>query len=194
MRSDHKPQEIFEQIARPKVRSTLFWWLLENHDEITKQAAKSGVGLRWTELCSQFTKLGLTDQAGNPITRQTAIKTWWRVRKEKARLDSLVAAAKAESAARAAGRDQRKIPPAHFKKSWQPDDVTNPRPEKITLVAPPGARWWNDTYWFDAEGYISLIDNRAISAMQRQRTNASVGRDKDYGLADILGPPKEKVR
>jgi hypothetical protein len=111
MSSDRKGKDrILEMVARPKVRSSLFWWLLENHDELVEAEGETGLGLRWGELCGQFAELGLADVNGKPATEQTAQKTWWRVRKARARLAERRAAAEAARAANRASNPRGNMP------------------------------------------------------------------------------------
>jgi len=111
MSSDRKGKErILQMVARPKVRSSLFWWLLEHHDDLVEAEGEAGLGLRWKELCVEFAQLGLSDVNGKAATEQTAQKTWWRVRKERARLAARRAAADAEQAAKRAANPRRNMP------------------------------------------------------------------------------------
>jgi hypothetical protein len=73
-------------VARPAIRSSLFWWLLENRDDLVEAEVTSGLGMPWAQLCVQFTELCLADRNGNKITERTAKKTWERARNERARL------------------------------------------------------------------------------------------------------------
>jgi hypothetical protein len=101
-------QTILERIARPNTRSSLFWWLLHHHDGVIQSA--EGRRQDWRGLCASFQSLGLTDLDGNPANVRTARMTWWRVRKEKARIDALRAAESAERERRAAANPRRDMP------------------------------------------------------------------------------------
>lgn len=102
---------IFTIVSRPSWRSSLFWWLLENHDALVEAEVASGLGLPWRELCAEFAALGLTStRGGETIGRALAKKTWQRVKKEKRRLDQRLAAAEAARAAKAAADPRRKAP------------------------------------------------------------------------------------
>ena len=89
-----KTDVILNGIARPKTRSSLFWWLFDNHAAIAQRA--EGRRFDWTELCTTFRDQGLTDLDGKAPTVRTARMTWWRVRKEHARIEALRAAERAE--------------------------------------------------------------------------------------------------
>jgi hypothetical protein len=78
-------RRILETIAKPSNRSSLFWWMLEHHDEVVQAA--SGGRLNWKQICLEVTAIGLTNVSGGRVTEATARKTWFRVRREKARRD-----------------------------------------------------------------------------------------------------------
>ena len=71
---------ILKDIVEGPQRSTLFYWLVEFHDEIAQAAA--GRFIRWEPLRVRFAELGLTDGDGKPATAETARTTWFKVRKE----------------------------------------------------------------------------------------------------------------
>ena len=72
--------------GRSPRRSSLFWWLFDNHDELLEAKGMGGLGFPWKAMCPVFAELELTLAAGAPVTPERARQTWWRVRKEKARL------------------------------------------------------------------------------------------------------------
>ena len=72
------------QVEHSSDRSTLFYWMLEQHDALIARA--KGRKMRWSELCVTFEQLGLTNQQGETANELTARITWYRVRKEVARL------------------------------------------------------------------------------------------------------------
>jgi hypothetical protein len=86
MMQTHIPdaEAILAKIERPYERSPLFEWLFAHHDEVITAAA--GRRLEWSELCDLFAKEGLTDAHGKQVNARTARMTWWRVRKEHARI------------------------------------------------------------------------------------------------------------
>lgn len=101
-------EAIREHLARSGDRSSLFWWLLENHDWVLEVA--DGRRLMWTELCPKFAEMGLTDRTGKPARPKTAKLTWERVRKERARIDERRAAKEAERDARRVANPRRNMP------------------------------------------------------------------------------------
>ncbi len=103
----HTPdgKAILAQIERPYGRSLLFEWLFLHHDEVI--AAAAGRRLEWSRLCAEFAKAGLTGADGKPVNATTARMTWWRVRKEYARIEALRAAEPAERERRAGANPRR---------------------------------------------------------------------------------------
>ncbi len=82
--SDASVSEALNVVERDPARGPLFWWFYDNHADMLRLAA--GQRINWSELCPKLTKLGLTDQAGKPMTTQTARKTWARVCELKVRM------------------------------------------------------------------------------------------------------------
>ena len=70
---------VLTQIAQSADRSSLFYWMVEHHDDLVARA--KGRKLRWVELCVTFGTLGLTNQQGEIATERTARETWYRARK-----------------------------------------------------------------------------------------------------------------
>ena len=64
---------ILKAIARGEDRSSLFWWMVEHHDEIL--AAAEGRRIQWGTFCTEATRLGLTDTKGKPPTTRNARET-----------------------------------------------------------------------------------------------------------------------
>ena len=178
-------------VARPTIRSSLFWWLLDNHDELVEAEAASGLGMRWTEICVQFTELGLADRNGNKITERTAKKTWERVRKERARLSAGRAKEEAARAARRAADPRRNMPS-------RITGPVGPALAEVQTELPIGATLWNDDYYKDHEGWIQPVQqnireyiNLAGAARNTQESNRSIGRPMDNGIEKLIGPKKE---
>jgi len=71
---------VLKIVERGPGRSTLFYWMLDNHDDLLR--VWPGRSIRWAALCAKFDALGLTDTNGKPAKEDTARITWWRVRKE----------------------------------------------------------------------------------------------------------------
>lgn len=117
-----RTQMVLERIARPNTRSSLFWWLFEHHDAVMQSA--DGRRLDWKGLCATFESEGLSDLDGNPANARTARMTWWRVRKERGRIDALRAAERAERERRAAANPRRDMPSQFRKGDHGPPLVT----------------------------------------------------------------------
>jgi hypothetical protein len=113
---------ILAQVERPYERSKLFEWLLAHHDEVIR--ASSGRRMEWRRLCGQFESAGLVGRDGKAVSTTTARKTWQRVRKEKARIDALRAAERAERERRAAASPRRDMPSQFNKGDYGPPLAT----------------------------------------------------------------------
>ena len=68
-----------KEVARGSERSSLFWWLVEHHDEIAAEAG--GKRMRWEPLCARFAAHGLRDVNGRPPSPRTARETWLQARR-----------------------------------------------------------------------------------------------------------------
>jgi hypothetical protein len=120
MSSKGDVSRVFEHIAKPGDRSSLFWWMLEHHDEIV--AAKAGRRIRWKQFCADVTALGIGDTRGKPVSERNARETWWQVRREKERLEK----AKVEQErAKAAAAEVRLHYPSRQPKDWRPEVVAS---------------------------------------------------------------------
>jgi hypothetical protein len=113
---------ILAQVERPYERSRLFEWLLAHHDEVI--SASGGRRMEWRRLCGQFESAGLVGRDGKAVNATTARKTWQRVRKEKARIDALRAAERAERERRAAANPRRDLPSQFRKGEYGPPLAT----------------------------------------------------------------------
>jgi hypothetical protein len=66
--------------AAMRRRSSLYVWMLENHDSFKEVIAKA-VRPNWDALAEAFAKEGQTDADGNKPTAECTRQTWWKVRK-----------------------------------------------------------------------------------------------------------------
>ena len=105
---------ILHEVARGSERSTLFWWLVENHDAIEAQA--EGKRISWEPLCERFVAHGLTDVRGQPPTSLTARKTWLRARR------AVAEARERKRVADASARPGQKYP-SRISPDWRPQVV-----------------------------------------------------------------------
>ena len=103
-------RSVVREITHGANRSSLFWWMVENHDQLA--SAIGGRRLQWTRLCARFAKLGLTNANGHAPSEQTARKTWQRVR-------CAVAKARELAAANQSARPQRRYP-SRISPEWRP--------------------------------------------------------------------------
>jgi hypothetical protein len=190
---------IIGRVEMPYQRSKLFEWLLTHHDEMV--AASSRRRIEWRRLCADFANEGLTDGDGNPANARTARMTWWRVRKEKARIDALRAAERAERERRAAASPRRDMPSQFRKGDYGPPLVnTDQSGRKAKLPATTARqaeqglqlstaegvvitkvtrvfklREDGDDYVFSEDGSILPSTNLASALTVRQQMNISSG-------------------
>lgn len=126
---------VLTQIEQSADRSTLFYWMVEHHDEMLAKA--KGRKLRWVELCVSFKALGLTNQQGEPATEPAARQTWYRARK-------LVAIERSQVAAFAAtGIGPRHLiasVPSRLRapSSWRPEQAQAQQGQNTAAIPNPG--------------------------------------------------------
>lgn len=65
-------------LERGEARSSLFWWMLDHHDELA--AAALGRRPHWQQLCERFASLDLKDGHGSAPSPEAARRTWRNVR------------------------------------------------------------------------------------------------------------------
>ena len=187
---------IIGRVEMPYQRSKLFEWLLAHHDEMV--VASAGRRVEWRRLCAEFAKEGLTDGQGNPPNARTARMTWWRVRKEKARIDAIRAAELAERERRAAASPRRDMPSQFRKGEYGPPlsttsptaklPATTARQAELGLQLSTGAgvvitkvtrvfklRKDGPDYVFKEDGSILPSTNLASALAVRQHMNISSG-------------------
>jgi len=71
---------LLRELSRSSERSSLFWWMVENHDALA--GAADGKRIRWKPTWAYLAQLELRDADGNPPTERTARETWLRARAE----------------------------------------------------------------------------------------------------------------
>jgi hypothetical protein len=108
--------ENLRQAAKTR-RSTLYMWLIDNHDTFAGVIAEA-VRPNWQALAAEFGAQGYTDADGKPPSVEGARQTWWKVRKT----------IKARRAA--AARQPPPIPTPRARVPAQPQPV-------VRSVAPP---------------------------------------------------------
>ena len=112
---------VLPALERSNERSSLFWWMLEHHDEML--AAVSGRRPRWVQLCATFATLDLKDGQGNLPSPEAARRTWRNVREF------------AASAVATSLRKPRPKYPSRISPDWRPQTVVPPPPIR---APPPG--------------------------------------------------------
>ena len=136
----------------PYERSKLFEWLLPHHDAFI--GASGGRRVEWRRLCGEFEREGLVGGEGKAVTARTARMTWWRVRKEKGRIDALRAAELAERARRSAASPRRDLP-SHFLKG-------DSGPPLVTIVQGAGKAGLPATTERQAELGLQLLTAEGV--------------------------------
>ena len=124
-------QAVLRKISQNSERSSLFWWMVENHRRLKAEA--QGRRLRWEPLCISFNEYGLTDINGQPPKPNTARQTWLRARRFVAEQEKRSAAAKRPWSTY----------PSHFPKDFRPAGSPLPEqgvPAPAPNVAPPDTR------------------------------------------------------
>jgi hypothetical protein len=100
-------------IGRNKLRSSLFWWMVEEHDKIL--AAANGEKMEWRSFCAEASKRGKTDTRGRQPTEGNARETWRQARK-------YVAETRAVNAA----KPPPAVHPSRIAKDWRPPNAPPP--------------------------------------------------------------------
>jgi len=159
---------ILTQIEQSADRSSLFHWMVEHHDELLAKA--KGRKMRWVELSVTFGRLGLTNQQGEIATERTARETWYRARKEVARLHGYAARRAAT------GLSGRRLLPSAAPASWQP----TPTPQGSTSSAgqslPAGVSGEGTLAPAQHSGEPGMTVGQARLAALRQALNERSGR------------------
>ena len=131
-------EAVLGDIEQSPDRSPLFYWLVENHEELA--AASRGRRLHWSSLATRFRALKLTDRDGKPASKETARKTWRRARAYVAQLQDVAAKQReAEAYERATGTAAPSRPRSRTPLGWQPQPI-DPSAAQVgsQLVRHPG--------------------------------------------------------
>lgn len=148
---------ILREITYSADRSSLFWWMVENHAELV--AASAGRRLQWRPLCDRFARLGLTDHSGQVASERTARATWERARR-------VIAETRKREAERPPASRVEARPPSRMSREWRPSVVSygsapatvaipsfDPVPQALTVddlptVDPAGAPLSEGRVWY----------------------------------------------
>lgn len=123
MARDHKGlRAVISEVARGGDRSSLFWWLVDHHDDLVEAAR--GRRIQWGPLARKFAELGLTDRTGKPASAKAARLTWHRARRVVAE----------DRARRESDHGRKRLMPSRLSQDWRPDVVVPPPP----AFSPPG--------------------------------------------------------
>jgi hypothetical protein len=118
------PVSVLTEAALSK-RSSLYVWMLENHDTFAGVVAKAGRP-NWSALAEAFGNQGYRDSDDKPPSAEGTRQTWWRVRK-------MVQARQAKAAQRAAAPTPVRPTPrpvSQPKPQSTPTSTTAPSPMK----------------------------------------------------------------
>ena len=110
-RRSRDTRAVLRTIQRSERRSALFWWFVENHDQVQKAA--QGARIDWASFCAEAAKRGLTDTRGHPPTERNARETWRQARRA-------VSEARSHEAAQAPTR-KCSVYPSSIPKDWKPE-------------------------------------------------------------------------
>lgn len=131
--------DVLNAIGRGPGRSTLFYYLVEHHDQLTREWA--GSSIRWASLVARFKALGLTDRDGKTPTEQGARQTWRRARKavQRSRLYQMTGVLKPSnrSGAAAPTRSNATAPAVAFPASQAGQRAIPPPTTDSSLGIPP---------------------------------------------------------
>jgi hypothetical protein len=109
-RRNRDTKAILGTIERSELRSPLFWWMVEHHDEMVQAATRRRIN--WAGFCAEAAKRGLTDTRGDTPSESNARKTWLRARRE-------VEQARAAEATKPPARPGS-VFPSRIPKDWRP--------------------------------------------------------------------------
>jgi hypothetical protein len=112
-RRNRDTKAILRTIERSEQRSSLFWWMVENHDGILRASERQRIN--WSAFCAQATKRGLRDTRGQVPSERNARETWRQARRA-------VAEARAAEAVKPSPRPGS-IYPSRISKDWRPPIV-----------------------------------------------------------------------
>ena len=78
-----RPRTLSASFARIRQEQRLLYdWLRDRHDEFAAEIAAVRVRDRWIRALKVIAEHGLVDDRGSQVTRDTAIRTWKRVRED----------------------------------------------------------------------------------------------------------------
>lgn len=68
-----------------KAHSSVYWYLRDHHDALVAEFAQVARP-NWRGMAEAFAGLGLADHAGKPASPEAIRMTWWRVRRDVAKM------------------------------------------------------------------------------------------------------------
>jgi hypothetical protein len=124
-RQDRKTRNILMAVERSGEHSSLFYWMVEHHDEMIASSKRKRI--KWADFCARAAEKGLTDLTGKPASEPTARQTWLRARRHVA-IDRAAEAAKTPMP----------VHPSRMSKDWRPSAAPPPAPAVNPTGAPIG--------------------------------------------------------
>lgn len=109
-RKHEEVEAVVSYLLQGPERSTLFWWLVEHHDELVE--AKGCKRTRWGPLALQLASYGLTDRENKAASPAVVRLTWQRVRKYVANRNA------AKALREVGGKRLSRLPPI-----WRPQEA-----------------------------------------------------------------------
>jgi hypothetical protein len=121
-RQNRDTKAIDNTVARNRLRSSLFHWMVKRHDDLAERWGDGKVD--WRTACEEFVELGLTDTRGKAATERNARETWLQARKH-------VSAKRAK----AAEQPPPRINPSRLPKDWRPANAPPPTTQLFPAAA-----------------------------------------------------------
>jgi hypothetical protein len=122
-------QDVIDYLLQGPNRSSLFWWLVDHHDELAEAAGTKPI--RWGPLAVRLASYGLTDRENKAATPETVRQTWKRARRFVVE----------EAVAKQARALLKKQNPSRLPATWRPQEAAlPPRPgvgENGPVSGPP---------------------------------------------------------
>lgn len=112
------PLSLLSEAAMSR-RSSIYVWMLENHDAFAAVVAKAGRP-NWKALAEAFGTQGRTDTDDKPPSAEVTRQTWWKVRKT---VKARQAKAKQSTASPLPAQQQQAAPPRRL---TEPPNPTQP--------------------------------------------------------------------
>ena len=121
---------IIQAMQRSDRRSSLFWWMVEHHDEI--KAASAGQRISWKAFCERAAAEGLTDTRGGVPKERNARETWRVARR-------FVAATARSAQCDSLPPRPRPVHPSRILPDWRPQEIPQMSATPVPTTPPESA-------------------------------------------------------